>query len=339
VFVEQPASEALVPVRATVYRALIVLIVGLLLAFAASRLLARRLTQPILELQQGAARVGAGDLSARIDVKTGDEIESLATEFNQMAERLSEYTAGLERKVAERTKEVELANRHKREFLANMSHELRTPLNAIIGFSEVLKERMFGDLNPKQAEYIGDIHASGLHLLSLINDILDLTKVESGRMELELSEFDLAPVLDNVLILIRERAQRGKLKIELRLAPDLAPLLADERKVKQIVLNLVTNAVKFTRPGGRVTIEVTQDPLSTTISVTDTGIGIAPEDAELIFAEFHQIRSSGDIRYEGTGLGLPLSKALVGLHHGSIAMQSEVGRGSTFTVKLPTRQQ
>ena len=339
VFVEQPARDALEAVRSTTYRALIVLVAGLLLAFVGSRLLARRLSQPILAVQQGAARVGAGDLSARLNVKTGDEIESLANEFNQMAERLSEYTAGLERKVAERTKEVELANRHKREFLANMSHELRTPLNAIIGFSEVLKERMFGELNPKQAEYIADIHSSGLHLLSLINDILDLTKIEAGRMELEVSEFDIASMLQNVLILIRERAQRGKLKVDLTLQPALTPLVADERKVKQIVLNLVTNAVKFTRPGGRVTIDVTQDATSTTIAVTDTGIGIAPDDAELIFAEFHQIRSSGDIRYEGTGLGLPLSKALVELHQGSITMQSEVGKGSTFTVRLPNRTQ
>ena len=339
VFVEQPASEALDPARSTVYRALIVLLVGLLLAFAGSHLLARRLTQPILQVQQGAARVGAGDLSARLSVKTGDEVEALANEFNQMAERLSEYTAGLERKVAERTKEVELANRHKREFLANMSHELRTPLNAIIGFSEVLKERMFGELNPKQAEYINDIHSSGLHLLSLINDILDLTKIEAGRMELELSEFDIVPVLDNVLILIRERAQRAQLKVELEVQPDIAPIVADQRKLKQIVLNLVSNAVKFTRPGGSVKIGVTQDATSTTIAVSDTGIGIAPEDAELIFAEFHQVRSSGDVRHEGTGLGLPLSKALVELHQGSLTMKSEVGKGSTFTVTLPNHPQ
>jgi len=338
VFVEQPAHEALDGVRSTIYRAVIVLAGGLLLAFAGSRWLARRLTQPILSVQEGAARIGAGDLSARLNVKTGDEIEVLANEFNQMAERLSEYTAGLERKVAERTLALELANRHKREFLANMSHELRTPLNAIIGFSEALKEEMFGELNPKQAEYVDDIHSSGRHLLSLINDILDLTKVESGRMELDLSEFDLAHTLQNVMTLIRERAQRGKLALELVLPPSLAPIVADERKVKQIALNLVTNAVKFTRPGGKVTIEVTQDPNETTIAVTDTGIGIAEQDVELIFAEFHQIRSTGDIRFEGTGLGLPLSKALVELHGGTISVQSELAKGSTFVVRLPAKQ-
>jgi signal transduction histidine kinase len=219
-----------------------------------------------------------------------------------------------------------------------MSHELRTPLNAIIGFSEVLNEKMFGELNPKQAEYINDIHNSGLHLLSLINDILDLTKVESGRMELDTSEFDIGSTLHNVLILIRERAQRGRLTIEVKVQPELDPVVADERKVKQIVLNLVSNAVKFTLPGGKVAIEVAQDPAGTTIAVADTGIGIAPADAELIFAEFHQIRSSGEIRYEGTGLGLALTKALVELHQGRISVASTVGEGSTFTVWLPAKQ-
>jgi signal transduction histidine kinase len=337
VFVEQPADEALDAVRATLYRTLALIIVGLLLAFLASRFLARTLTRPILALQRGAARIGGGDLSARLEVKTGDEIEALANEFNRMAEQLADYTAGLERKVAEKTAQLELANRHKREFLANMSHELRTPLNAIIGFSEVMKEEMFGKLNPKQAEYAADIHASGLHLLSLINDILDLSKVEAGRMELDVAAFDVVPVLSNVLILIRDRAQQGKLKVELVVQPAMAPVEADERKLKQIVLNLVTNAVKFTKPGGRVTITASQDETGLTIVVADTGIGIAREEAAQVFAEFHQIRSSGEARFEGTGLGLALTKALVELHGGTISLQSEAGVGSTFTVWLPKR--
>jgi two-component system, NtrC family, sensor kinase len=337
VFVEQPAAEAMATVFGTLYRTLALLIVGLLLAFLGSRFLARTLTRPILALQQGAARIGAGDLSARLEVKTGDEIEALANEFNRMAEQLADYTAGLERKVAEKTAQLELANRHKREFLANMSHELRTPLNAIIGFSEVMKEEMFGKLNAKQAEYAADIHSSGLHLLSLINDILDLSKVEAGRMELDVAAFDVAAVVSNVLILIRDRAQQGKLKVELVVQPDMAPVEADERKLKQIVLNLVTNAVKFTRPGGRVTVTAAQDETGLTLAVADTGIGIASEDAAHVFAEFHQIRSSGEARFEGTGLGLALTKALVELHGGRISLQSEAGVGSTFTVWLPKR--
>ena len=337
VFVEQPTAEAMAMVYSTLYRTLALLIVGLALAFLGSRLLARSLTRPILALQQGAARIGAGDLSARITVKTGDEIEALGNEFNRMAEQLADYTAGLERKVAEKTAELELANRHKSEFLANMSHELRTPLNAIIGFSEVLKEEMFGQLNPKQSEYAADIHSSGLHLLSLINDILDLSKVEAGRMELDVSTFDIGPMLNNVLILIRDRAQQGRLKLELHLQPEMDPIDADERKVKQIMLNLVSNAVKFTLPGGRVTISATQDATGSTIAVADTGIGIAKEDAALAFAEFQQIHSAGAARFEGTGLGLALTRSLVLLHQGRITMQSNVGVGSTFTVWLPRR--
>ena len=338
VFVEQPTAEAMSTVYATLYRTLALLAVGLLIAFLGSRFLARRLTRPILALQRGAARIGAGDLSGRLQLKTGDEIEALADEFNKMAAQLAEYTAGLERKVAEKTAQLELANRHKREFLANMSHELRTPLNAIIGFSEVLKEKMFGELNPKQAEYATDIHSSGLHLLSLINDILDLTKVEAGRMELDVAVFDIAPLLGNVMILIRDRAQQGKVRMSLALQPGMEPVEADERKLKQIVLNLVSNAVKFTRPGGQVEISATQDAAGFTIAVTDTGIGIAPEDAALVFAEFHQIRASGEVRFEGTGLGLALTKALVELHGGRITLQSQIGAGSTFTVWLPRRE-
>ncbi|MEP7084029.1 MAG: HAMP domain-containing sensor histidine kinase, partial [Betaproteobacteria bacterium] len=335
VFVEQPSREALGTVFATLYRTLALLVVGLLLAFLGSRFLARSLTRPILALQQGAARIGGGDLTARLSIRTGDEIEALAEEFNRMAAQLADYTGSLERKVAEKTDELELANRHKREFLANMSHELRTPLNAIIGFSEVLREEMFGNLNPKQKEYSADIHSSGLHLLSLINDILDLSKVEAGRMELDLSTVDVPAVLGNVLLLIRDRAQQGKIKLDLQVQPGIAPIEADERKLKQIALNLASNAVKFTPPGGSVTMSAAQDENGTTIEVADTGIGIAAEDAPKVFVEFEQIRTSGAARYEGTGLGLTLSRALVLLHQGTITLHSKPGVGSTFTVWLP----
>src|SRR6185369_10520724 len=188
--VEQPEREAMAPVNAAILRTVAMFVIGVALAFGAAYVLARRLSHPILALQEGAARLAAGALDTRIRVRTGDEIEALAEEFNHMAAQLQELYAGLERKVAEKTAELEAANRHKSEFLANMSHELRTPLNAIIGFSDVLQERMFGELNPKQLEYVRDIHGSGQHLLSLINDILDLSKVEAGYMELEVRDFD-----------------------------------------------------------------------------------------------------------------------------------------------------
>src|SRR5207249_9132722 len=176
------------------------------------------------------------------------------------------------------------------EFLANMSHELRTPLNAIIGFSEVLTDRMFGELNEKQEEYLKDIYASGTHLLSLINDILDLSKIEAGRMELELTDFDLPTAIDNAMLLMRERAARRGITLERHVDDRLGEIRADERKVKQVLLNLLSNALKFTPEDGRIDVRAAALVDGTVeISVTDTGIGIAPEDHEAVFEEFRQV--------------------------------------------------
>ena len=336
-FVEQPMSEAFGPIYDSMIRTVILFVFGALLALAVSYFLARRLSKPILILQRGAARIGAGDMSTRIKIKTGDEVEFLADEFNRMAAQLQEYTAGLERKVAEKTAQLELANQHKSEFLANMSHELRTPLNAVIGFSEVLKEQMFGPLNDKQKEYTRDISASGQHLLSLINDILDLSKIEAGRMDLEASTFSLPVALENALTLIRERASRHNLKLESNIEPGIETIFADERKVKQILINLLSNAVKFTQPGGRIGITVRRNGSVAEIAVSDTGPGIAPEDQERIFEEFRQLESTDSAKHEGTGLGLALAKRMVELHGGKISIQSEVGKGSVFTFTLPNQ--
>jgi signal transduction histidine kinase len=230
-----------------------------------------------------------------------------------------------------------VANKHKSEFLANMSHELRTPLNAIIGFSEVLSERMFGEVNEKQAEYLKDIHESGRHLLSLINDILDLSKIEAGRMELELSSFDLPSAVSNAMTLVRERAQRHGIQLGLEMDPELGEFQADERKVKQILLNLLSNAVKFTPDGGRVDVSAQAMNGKIEIAVRDTGIGIAPEDHAAVFEEFKQVGRDYTRKAEGTGLGLALTKRLVELHGGEIALESALGKGSTFTVRLPLR--
>jgi signal transduction histidine kinase len=268
-------------------------------------------------------------------VRTGDEVEALANEFNHMAAELQELYTGLERKVAEKTAQLEMANRHKSEFLANMSHELRTPLNAIIGFSEVLKERLFGDLNAKQTEYVRDIFGSGQHLLSLINDILDLSKVEAGAMALEIAEFDVSAAVQNCCTLIRDRAQRQRLKFECAVAPGVARWPADERKFKQILLNLLSNAVKFTPAGGTVTLRAEIEGDWLVMSVTDTGIGISTEDRATIFREFHQLRTGGSAKHEGTGLGLAISRRLVELHCGTLTVESSPGRGSTFTARFP----
>jgi signal transduction histidine kinase len=215
-----------------------------------------------------------------------------------------------------------------------MSHELRTPLNAIIGFSEVLDDRMFGELNEKQTEYVRVILTSGRHLLSLINDILDLSKVEAGRMELDLGTFNLRTALENALTLVRERAMRHGLTLDLAIDETLEDIVADERKFKQVLLNLLSNAVKFTPEGGRIDVRAVPANGTVEVSVTDTGVGIAPEDREAIFEEFRQV-GQAERKREGTGLGLALARKFVELHGGRLWVKSEVGRGSTFTFSLP----
>ena len=514
VFVELPLVEAFKPVYASFQRMGLLLLAGLVVSILASFFLARLMVRPIRALQEGAAQIGRGNLDQKITVTTGDELESLAGQFNQMAARLKESYAGLERKVEDRThdltealeqqtstseilrvissspsdvqpvfdiiaesavqlcraqfcavlrldgdllnlvahrglsgtgleayrrvfptpvssgtvagrslleravvqipdvyvdpdygyksvaqatpfraifgvpllregqplgaiavsrtepgplseKEVEvlktfadqaviaienvrlfneiqekslqleLANRHKSEFLSNMSHELRTPLNAIIGFSEVLLERMFGEMNEKQEDYLKDIHSSGQHLLSLINDILDLAKVEAGRMELNLATFHLPTAIDNALALIRERALRHGISISAEIDPQLDMLSADERKLKQILLNLLSNAVKFTPEGGRITVGAHSLGDKVEISVTDTGVGIALKDQAIVFEEFKQVGTDYARKAEGTGLGLALTRKFVELHGGTIRLESQPGKGSTFAFTLP----
>jgi two-component system, NtrC family, sensor kinase len=249
---------------------------------------------------------------------------------------LAIQNARLFREIADKSRQLEAASRHKSEFLANMSHELRTPLNAIIGFSEILGERLFGELNEKQEEYLKDIHASGQHLLSLINDILDLSKIEAGRMELELTDFHLPTALDNALTLVRERAGRRGIALHMTTDERLDYVRADERKIKQALLNLLSNAIKFTPEGGRIEVRAKQVDRSVEISVSDTGVGIAPEDQEAIFEEFRQV-GTADKKVEGTGLGLALSRKFIELHGGRIWVQSQVGAGSTFTFTIPIR--
>ena len=518
VMLEVPRAEIIDSLQASAYRTLIILLIGLVLSMLAALFLARTMVRPIRALQEGAEQIGAGNLDHTIDIKTGDELETLANQFNTMAHDLKESYAGLERKVDDRTRELtetldqqtataeilrvisssptnvqpvfdaivgsavrlfngraalllvkdgkiymgarggadlpdqdaidrgypipldrntvvgqaildqklmqvadfeapdlpaniaargklfqmravsfaplirdgvaigaisvprtepgvltdsqmallktfadqaviaienvrlfneiedksrqlELANKHKSEFLANMSHELRTPLNAIIGFSEVLIERMFGDVNDKQEEYLKDIHTSGQHLLSLINDILDLSKVEAGRMELNLANFHLPSAIDNALTLIRERAQRNNVTLKSTFDPALLEISADERKLKQILLNLLSNAVKFTPEGGSITVTAGMREGMVEIAVTDTGVGIAETDLAAVFEEFKQVGTDYTRKAEGTGLGLPLAKRFVELHGGTMRLESEIGKGSTFIFTLPLSQE
>jgi signal transduction histidine kinase len=247
---------------------------------------------------------------------------------------LAIQNARLFREIEDKSRQLETASRHKSEFLANMSHELRTPLNAIIGFSEVLAERMFGEINDKQAEYLADILESGRHLLSLINDILDLSKIEAGRMELEPSDFHLPNAIENAMILVRERAQRRAITLGCIIDDRLGTMHGDERKVKQVLLNLLSNALKFTPEGGRIDVRAALQDGMAEISVADTGVGIAPEDQEAVFEEFRQVGSAAK-KSEGTGLGLAISRKFIELHGGKIWVRSEIGKGSTFAFTLP----
>jgi GAF domain-containing protein len=261
-----------------------------------------------------------------------EEVALLQTFATQSA--LAIQNARLFREIEDKSRQLEVASQHKSEFLANMSHELRTPLNAIIGFSEVLSERMFGELNEKQEEYLKDIYASGTHLLSLINDILDLSKIEAGRMELELTDFHLPTALDSALTLVRERAGRRGIALHLSVDERLGQMRADERKVRQVVLNLLSNAIKFTPEGGRIEVLAAPKDRLVEVSVTDTGVGIAPADQEAVFEEFRQV-GTAEKKVEGTGLGLTLCRKFVELHGGRIWVKSAVGVGSTFTFALP----
>ena len=270
-------------------------------------------------------RSGPGEFDAEV-------VALLKTFATQSA--LAIQNARLYREIEDKSRELEAASRHKSEFLANMSHELRTPLNAIIGFSEVLSERMFGEINEKQAEYIGDILQSGQHLLSLINDILDLSKIEAGRMELELGNFDLPSVIESTLTLVRERAVRRGITLGRVIDERLGAICADERKVKQVLLNLLSNALKFTPEGGKIDVRAAVLDGAAEISVADTGVGIAPEDQETVFEEFRQVGTAYK-KVEGTGLGLAISRKFIELHGGRIWVKSTVGIGSTFSFTLP----
>ena len=254
------------------------------------------------------------------------------TERKRLDQVLQEKNIELEsaRSVAEKT------NLAKSDFLANMSHELRTPLNSVIGFSEVLQDQMFGPINEKQQEYVNNILTSGRHLLSLINDILDLSKVESGKMELEPSAFLLRESLDASMMMLREKALKGGIALHLDLAPEAdVCIAADQRKLKQILFNLLSNAVKFTHAGGTVDVSAVRDGDFIEITVADTGMGIREEDIPKLFQTFTQLESVYTKGFEGTGLGLALTRQLVELHGGRIWVKSEFGTGSRFSFTIP----
>jgi signal transduction histidine kinase len=321
-------TEDLISENATAYAASRDLIIAvaaaaIVLALLLGFVLSWSLIGPIRRIDARLAAIASGDFSGHVDVHNRDELGALAAHVNRMNDELRRLY-----------REVAATSRHKSEFLANMSHELRTPLNAIIGFSQVLREQMFGELNEKQEEYLDDILSSGTHLLSLINDVLDLSKVEAGQVELNVAPFSLQDTLERGVVMVRERATTDGIHVALAASPEVDVVEGDERRIKQVIFNLLSNAVKFTPPGGTINVNATRVDGAVQISVADTGPGIAPEDRDRIFEEFQQAAAGAQER-EGTGLGLALSKRLVELHGGRIWVDSELGAGSTFVFTLP----
>ncbi len=280
---------------------------------------------PIQRIDSRLAAIASGDFSGHVNVTNRDELGALAANVNRMNDELQRLY-----------KALETTSQHKSEFLANMSHELRTPLNAIIGFSQVLRERLSGEINAKQEEYLDDIITSANHLLALINDVLDLSKVEAGQVELQVAPFSLQDALERGVSMVREQATTEGVQVTLHKNGGLDVVSGDERRIRQVIFNLLSNAVKFTPTGGQVDVSAKRVNGEMRVSVADSGLGIAADDLERIFEEFQQTEA-GVRQHEGTGLGLALSKRFVEMHGGRIWCESEVGKGSTFEFTLPLR--
>jgi len=306
----------------------------------------KRIVDPIEKLKMGAATIGSGNLDHKIEIQTADEIEDLANEFNKMTTALKSSYSDLEEKVRERTvkleasyEELEKASHLKSQFFASMSHELRTPLNAIMGFSDVLTEEVYGSINEKQRRYLGNIHQSGKHLLEVINDILDFSKIEAGKMTLHLRELIVNDALTEIQTLVTQLSTKAGVNLSFKTEEAPALVIADCVRFRQIMYNLLSNAIKFTPEGGTITVTVKQTDNNLTVSIEDTGIGIAEEHLQTIFKPFRQIDGSVTRNFEGTGLGLALSKEFVEMHGGQLSVTSKLREGSCFTFTLPSVSQ
>jgi signal transduction histidine kinase len=343
VFVEQPVEEVYGPLYASLFRTSGFLLVGLGMALVASLIVARRVVRPLETLRKGVQRIGGGDLNARLEVNTGDEIEVLADEFNKMTENLRGAYNGLERKVAERTRDLAVSNerlqeldRLKSDFVSNVSHELRTPLTAIKGAVDLVLREVTGPLTEKQIHYLTRVRSNTQHLAGLINDLLDLSKIESGKSEMKSSRVSLAGLVHEVVETLRPVAAEKEIALEATISAPSILVWADRDKINQVLMNLIGNAIKFTPAQGRVEVSASKDGNeSVQVSVSDTGPGIPPGEKQMIFDKFYQIAQAGDSKPKGTGLGLAICKALVELHGGRIWVESDLNHGSTFYFTLP----
>ena len=344
VFIERPVEEAHEALDASLLRTSGLLLTGLALALFASFFVARRVIRPLRVLGEGVDRIASGDMGFRVDLKTGDEIETLAGEFNRMAGALQEAYSRMEEKVAERTRELVAANDQLKEldklksrFLSNVSHELKTPLTAIVGLAANMLDGITGRLNDKQREYLSDIRASSDRLARLIKDLLDLSIIEAGRVELRSAPFALASLVREVANSLRPVAEQKLINIQV-ISTEASPTVwADRDRIAQVLTNLIGNAIKFTSPQGRVMVSAQMNGGAwAEVTIGDTGPGIPAEEAERIFDEFYQITRPG-IESRGVGLGLAISKKLVEMHGGKIGVKSETGKGSTFYFTVPVQ--
>ena len=345
---QKSMDEALAALHQLRVRLIGLFAVGLLLSLGGGVLVARTISRPVQALVRGVREIAKGDYAHQVPLTRPDELGELAAAINHMTEELAEHEERIRRQAAARAK-AEEANRAKSQFLANMSHELRTPLNAIIGFSQILAKGTYGSLNAMQAEFVDKILTGGRHLLHLIGQVLDVAKIEAGRMQLELTAFDVALTVQDVVAVVEGLARQKVIRLTTEVEPDLAPVTADQPKLTQILYNLLSNAIKFTPEGGRVGVGIQRDGSPSgagdgapwlRITVTDTGVGIRPQDQARIFETFEQVDSAYTRRQGGTGLGLALTRRLVELHGGRIRVDSDgvEGRGSVFTVLLPSER-
>jgi len=341
VIVEQPLGEAYEPLYASMLRTSSLLLGGLVLALLASFFFARRVLGPLELLRKGTERIGGGDLGFRLSIKTADEIEALADEFNKMAEHLGEARENLERKVAERTKaltsvneKLEEANNHKSQFLANVNHELRTPLSAIMSYGELILKETAGQISQVQKENLEDLLKNADRLLALIDSLLNIAQIEAGKFEINVEPLDLEEIIRRAISVSEIKLRDKPVKVFRHVAADARMVNGDREKLTAIILNLIDNAAKFTERG-QIAISAERYDGALRLTVSDTGIGIAEQDLSSIFEEFRRGRTATGTKYRGTGLGLAIVKRLVGLLGGTIETTSEVNIGSSFTVTLP----
>lgn len=336
-FIRQDPKELYSPLYSMLRDVIIygILLIGVIVT--AGLIISERLVIPIKALQEGAEIIGRGNLEHHLNITTNDEIGVLGNKFNEMTVKLKRSYLDIEDSL-EKLREMD---KFKSEFISLISHELRTPLTSIIGFSELLIDKVPGEINMVQEEYIKNIQSSGQQLLEIINNLLDISKLQAGKLELVLTDFDIRGLVSEVEGSVMPLINRKELRFENQIEDGIPMIYADRAKIKQTLLNLISNAIKFTPKGGNISIAVTKTAINNRsmlqVSVTDTGVGISAEDKEKIFEEFRQVNSTYAREYPGTGLGLSIAKRFVEMHGGSIWVDSRSGDGSTFTFRIPIK--